>query len=163
LGDEPAYAGLGRGGQQRVGALGPEPVGGGEAAVQVPGEAHIRQGGRLVDDRLGPGPQDGLARGAGVEQVERDGLGAERPHPLGVSCRPEGSDNLMTLTDELRNEPGADSTARPHDQNSHRVLPFVLFSLRATCHASWSSEVDRLVTSPGHRGSSETTRHDGGM
>ncbi len=79
LGDEPAHACLTRGGQQRVGAFGPKPVGRREGAVEVPAEARIRQSGRLVDDRLGLGFQDGRAHGARVKQVERDRFRPERP------------------------------------------------------------------------------------
>jgi hypothetical protein len=125
LGDEPAHACLTGGGQQRIGALGPEPVGGRETTVEAPGEAHIRQGRRLVDDRPGLGVQDGRAHGARVEQVERDRLGPERPDPLRVPGRPEAADHLVSLIDELGNEPGADRTARSHDEDPHRVPPCV--------------------------------------
>jgi hypothetical protein len=67
LGDEPAHARLACGGQQCVGALDPQPVGLRERAVEVPGEAHIRQSGRLMDDRVGPAFEHGLADGARVE------------------------------------------------------------------------------------------------
>jgi hypothetical protein len=33
-----------------------------------------------------------------------------------------GSDHLMTVTGELRSEPGADSTLSPHDEDLHRAL-----------------------------------------
>jgi hypothetical protein len=122
LGDESAHAGLVRGGQKSVGALGPEPVGRREAMVQLPREARIRQRGRLVHDRVGLGFEDGLAHSARLEQVERDRLRPERPYPLGFAWRPEGADHLVTVIDELRNEPGADRTARPRDEDSHRVL-----------------------------------------
>jgi hypothetical protein len=41
--------------------------------------AQVRQGGRLMDDRVGLGFQDGLAHGACVEQIERDRLRPEHP------------------------------------------------------------------------------------
>jgi hypothetical protein len=121
LGDEAAYARLARGGQQRVGALCPKPVGLGEAAVEMLEVAQIRQGGRLMDDRLGLGLEDGLAHGTRVEQVERDRLRPERPYPLGVSTRPRGADHLVAPINELRNEPGADRTARSRYEDSHDV------------------------------------------
>ena len=92
-----------------------------------------------MDDRLGPGFEYGLADGAGVEQIERDRLRPERPDPLSVGGRPEGADHLVTSIDELRNDPGADRTARPSDEDSHRVL---LFGIGVN-----------VVTSAGFRGS----------
>jgi len=85
LGDEAAHIRLARGGQQRVGALGPQPVGLSEAAVEMLKVAQIRQGGRLVDDRLGLGSEDGLANSTRVEQVERHRLCPERSHALGAA------------------------------------------------------------------------------
>jgi len=75
-----------------------------------------------VDDRVGFGFEDGLAHGARVEQIERDRLRPEHPYTLGVSRRVEGADHLVTSIHELRNEPGADSTARARNEDSHRVL-----------------------------------------
>src|SRR5262249_21590981 len=75
--------------------------------------------GRLVNDRLGLGFEDGLANGARVEQIERDRLRAERPDTLAATWRPEGADDLVPLIDQLRDEPGADGTARPGNENSH--------------------------------------------
>ena len=122
LRDEPVHACLARGGQQRIGALGPQPVGRPEAAVQAPAEADPRQGGRLMDDRIRLGLQDGLADRARVEQVQRDRLSPERPHPVGVARRPVSADHLVPAVDELSDEPGTDRTARPRDEDSHRVL-----------------------------------------
>src|SRR5687767_10270756 len=51
LGDEPAHSRLARRGEQRVGALGAQPVGPGEAAVEVLEVAQAGQRGRLMDDR----------------------------------------------------------------------------------------------------------------
>jgi hypothetical protein len=60
-------------------------VGRGEAAVQVAAEAHVRQGGRLVDDRVGPGGGNRLADRRGIQDVEYDRLGAERAQPSGLA------------------------------------------------------------------------------
>ena len=54
--------------------FGAQPVGLGEAAVEVPGEAQVRQRGRLVDDRVGLALEHGLAHGARVEQIELIGF-----------------------------------------------------------------------------------------
>jgi hypothetical protein len=93
-----------------------------EAAIEVPGEAKIRQRGRLVNDRLGLACENGLAHRGRVEQIERDRLRAERPHALGVSRRPERADHLVASVHKLGDEPGADRTARPYNEDSHRVL-----------------------------------------
>ncbi len=112
-----------------------------EAAIEVPGEAKIRQRGRLVNDRLGLACENGLAHRGRVEQIERDRLRAERPHALGVSRRPERADHLVASVHKLGDEPGADRTARPATKTRIRF--------------SFS-----LVTSPGYSGgySYDTTR-----
>jgi hypothetical protein len=79
LGDEPHDARLARGGQQVVGSLGAKPVGLREATVEVAGEAHVRQSGRLMTDRVRPGLEDRPAHGVRIEQIERDRLDAEPP------------------------------------------------------------------------------------
>jgi hypothetical protein len=66
-----------------------------------------------------------LAHRAGVEQVERDRLRAERPHALAVSRRPERADRLVASIDQLGNQPGADRTARACNEDSHRELLLV--------------------------------------
>jgi hypothetical protein len=53
-----------------------------EGAVQVLGEPHVREGGRLMDDRVGRGPEDGQAHGVRVEQIERDRLCPECAKPF---------------------------------------------------------------------------------
>lgn len=88
--------------------------------LEVP---QTRQSGRLVDDRVGLGFEDGLAHGARVEQIERDRLRPERPDTFGVSRRPGGADHLVSSIDQLRNEPGADRTARAYDEDLHRTSP----------------------------------------
>src|SRR6266508_3460126 len=158
LGDAPGHAGLARGGQQVVRALGPKPVGLREAAVEVPGEAHIRQRGRLVDDRLGPGFEHSLAHCARVEQIERDRLRPERPYTLSVSRRPEGADHRVPPVDQLRNEPAADRTARPSDEDSHVVLLRVVITrgwgiastllLDAFWHKSLSRDIEGVTACP---------------
>jgi hypothetical protein len=78
LGDEPGHACIAGGGQEGVGALASKPVGLGEALVEVLGEPHIRESGRLVDDRVGLGLEHSVAHRARVEQIERDRVRAER-------------------------------------------------------------------------------------
>ena len=86
---------------------------------------HVRQSGCLMHDRVGLGLEDGLAHRASVEQIEHDRLRAERPQTLDVARRPGGADHVMPSIDQLRNEPGADRTARPCNENSHRVSPLI--------------------------------------
>ena len=125
LGDEPAYARLAGGGEQRVGTLGPQPVRLMKAAVEVLEVAQVGQRRRLVDDCLGLGFENRLAHRAGREQVERDRLRAERPDTLTVSRRSERADHLVASIDQLGNEPGADRTARACNEDSHRELLLV--------------------------------------
>jgi hypothetical protein len=142
LGHEPAHSRLAAGGDQRVGSLGSKPVRQHEGLIQVPGELRVRQGGRLVDDRVGRGAEDGLPDGLGVEQVEQDRLRAQLAHPVGARGRGRGADHLVTALDQLGYEPGADGAARARYKDSHGS-PF--------------------VTSASFRGSTAMTPSDGGM
>ena len=125
LRDEPADARLARGREQRVGALGPQPVRLRERAVEVAREGQVRQGRRLVDDRVRRGLEHGPAHGRAIEQIERDRLGAERPEVLRLLGRPRGADHLVASLDELGDQPGADRTARSCNEYSHWVAPSV--------------------------------------
>src|SRR6266536_4485971 len=78
LGDEAVDAGCLRGGEQRVGALGTQPVGLGEAAVEVLEVVQAGQRSCLVDDRVRFGLDDGLAHRGRVEEVEHDRLRTQR-------------------------------------------------------------------------------------
>src|SRR5262249_17235578 len=84
LSDEPAYACFARRGEQDVRTFSAQPVGLGEGAVEVPGEANIRERGRLVDDGVGLCFQHGRAHGGWVDQIQRDRFRAERPQAFGV-------------------------------------------------------------------------------
>jgi hypothetical protein len=79
-----------------------------------------------VDDRVWFGVEHGLAHGACVEQIERDRPGPERPYTFGVSRRSGGADYLLPSTDQLRNEPSADRTARAYNEDSHVALLLVV-------------------------------------
>jgi hypothetical protein len=52
-----------------VRALGPNLVGLCEGAIEVPGEAGIREGGRLMDDHVRPRPAHGLRDLIGIKRV----------------------------------------------------------------------------------------------
>ena len=82
LRDESAYASLVRGRQQGVRSLRSQLAGLGRHLVHVPAELHVRQRGRLVDDRLGLVLEHGFAHRARVEQIEHDRLRAQRPQQL---------------------------------------------------------------------------------
>jgi hypothetical protein len=124
LRDEAGDAGLARGGEQGVGAFRAEPVRRREGAVEVPPEARVRERGRLMDDRVGLRFQDGVSHGGGIEQIEHDRLGAERPYTVGTSRRRGGTDHLVPSSDQLGDEPGADRPARTYDEDTHRHAPF---------------------------------------
>jgi len=116
---EPLNARIARGGEERVDALGAKPIGLREAAVQVPGEPHTAQRGRLVDDRVRFRLQDRLSYGARVEQIERDRLRPERPQTLGAGGRVVGADHIVPCVDQLGYEPGSDRTAGSCYEDSH--------------------------------------------
>jgi hypothetical protein len=122
LGHEPTNTRLARSGEQRVRAPGAQLVGRREPSVEVPEVLHLLERGRLVNDRIGLGTQNGLADGPGVEQVELDRLRTERPDPIGTTGRVVGPDDLVSALDELREQPAADRTAGTCDKDSHRVL-----------------------------------------
>jgi hypothetical protein len=75
-----------------------------------------------MHDRVRFGFRDRLAHGARVKQIERDRLRPLRLDTLEVSGRPRGADHPVSSLDQLGNEPGADGTAGPCDEDSHRVL-----------------------------------------
>jgi hypothetical protein len=147
LGYEPLDAGAARRGQQRVGALGPKPVGLREDAVEVPGEMLIPQGGRLMDDRVRLGFENSLAHRARVEQIERDRLRAERAYAFRALTRRGGADHLVPAFDQLRNEPASYCAARPCDEDSHRS-PFGTESKSDSRWASSDALLLRCCRSP---------------
>lgn len=122
LGQEPAHAGFPSRGEQRVRPLRAQPVGLRERAVHRPGETHVRERGRLMDDRLGLALEHRLPYGARVEQVERDRPGAGRPHPTAVLRRPVRADHLVAPIEQLSNEPAADGTTCSRDEYAHHGL-----------------------------------------
>jgi hypothetical protein len=81
-----------------------------------------------MDDRVGPRFEHRLVNGARVEQIELDRLCPELPEVFGPSGRSVRSDHLVPVIDQLRNEPGADRTARSCHEDSHGVLLFLVTS-----------------------------------
>ena len=79
---------LARGGQERLGALPPEPVGLREAAVEVPGEADVSEGGRLVDDRVGLGREHAPPRSALAGDLKVPITSCPRSSSCGMSLVP---------------------------------------------------------------------------
>ena len=53
-----------------------------------------------MDDDVGPGGEDGLAHGGGVERVEHDGLRAQRPDVVRAAAG--GPDDVVAALHELR-------------------------------------------------------------
>jgi hypothetical protein len=128
LGDEPPHARFARGGQQPVSPLRPKPVRLRETTVEVLEVPQIRKSGRLMDDGVRFGFENGRTDGSSVEQIERDRFRPERPYPFSVSGRVEGADHLVPTIDQLGNEPGADGATRASDENSHRGVLSVCLS-----------------------------------
>jgi hypothetical protein len=77
-----------------------------------------------MGNRLGLRLEHGLADRTSVEQIERDRLGAERPQVVCARRRYVGADHLVASVDQLRDESGADRTARSCDEYTHRGSPF---------------------------------------
>jgi len=95
LGDEAADAGVARFCEQRVGALGPEPVRLREAAVEVLEVAQAGEGGGLVDDRVRPRGGDGVSHRVAVEQIEHHRLRTECAQEFGLVRRAGAADHLV--------------------------------------------------------------------
>jgi hypothetical protein len=104
LGHEPAHARLAPCGEQGVRALGPQPIGLREAAVEVLEIPQTGQRGRLMDDRFGPGLEDGLAHSMRIEQVQLDRPGTQRAQAFRIPGRLERADHLMPSLNQLRDE-----------------------------------------------------------
>ena len=100
---------------------------------------------------LGLDFEHGLAHGACVEQIEHDRLRAERSNTFGVSRRPRGADHLVSSSDQLRNEPGADSTTCPRNENSHHVLLIVPAGIDVSGVILSTSRARPPVRLPHHR------------
>ena len=84
LRDEPAYARLSCGRQQRVGALGPQLVRLGKGLVEATAELRLRERRGLVNDRIRLALEHGLAHCVRVKQVNPDRLRAERSQQFGT-------------------------------------------------------------------------------
>jgi hypothetical protein len=108
--------------QDVVGPGGPQPVRLREAPVKVPEVAQIGQRGRLIDHGIGSRGRDRGHRGRGVQDVQGDRLGTERPQRLGLGRRARAADDLMPSLAQLRNDPGADRAAGSYHQDSHDLL-----------------------------------------
>jgi hypothetical protein len=113
LPDEPRVAG---GRDQVVGPLGAEPVGRGERLVEAAAELEPGERGELVHDDVGPRGGHGLAYGGRVERVEDDGLGAERPHDVGIRAR--GAGHVVPAGEELRDEAAAERAGRAGEEDA---------------------------------------------
>ena len=119
---EPAHACFPGGGQQRVGSLGAQAVGGGEGLVQAAAERDVGQRRGLMHDRVGPGLQHGPAHGTRVEQVEPDRLGAQRGQQRRAVRRVVSADHLVPGFNQLRYQMAPECAARPGHEDSHRVF-----------------------------------------
>jgi hypothetical protein len=122
LGHEPAHARLAPCGEQGVRALGPQPIGLREAAVEVLEIPQTGQRGRLMDDRFGPGLEDGLAHSMRIEQVQLDRPGTQRAQAFRIPGRLERADHLMPSLNQLRDEAATYGAARSRNKHSHLFL-----------------------------------------
>jgi len=77
-----------------------------------------------VDDRLGDGLEHRLSHSASIEEIESNRSCAECADAPAAAGGGMGADDLMAGIDQLRNEAAANRTARPCNENSHRLSPF---------------------------------------
>ena len=79
------------------------------------------QRGELMDDHLGLGLGHHVGHRIGVERVDDDRLGAERPQRAGLGSRAGRADDLVAARHELGNELAADRAGRSGNEDLHDV------------------------------------------
>jgi len=110
--------------------------------VEVLEVAQAGERGRLVDDRVGPGGDDGLPHRAPVEQVEHDRLRAQGVQAVGFVRGAGAADHLVASLHELGDEPRADRAGRPCNEDSHPFSPFVVSTRRRD--SEWLRQMSQL-------------------
>jgi hypothetical protein len=108
-------------GQQVVGALGAQPVGGGDHALGAAERGRPAERGELVHDHLGLGPGDRAGDRLRVERVHDHRFGAQAREAFGPGRRPGGADDLVAPGDELGDQRGSDGAGRTGDEDPHDV------------------------------------------
>jgi hypothetical protein len=122
LRDEPPHADRLPGRQQVVGALGAQPVGHREVAVEVAG-VHLADRGQLVDDRLRLGARYRLGHLVGRERVGDDRHSAHLAQHRLLGRAARHAVHLMPRRDQPRHQLPADRASRSCHKHSHRSAP----------------------------------------
>jgi hypothetical protein len=104
-----------------VGRLGPQPVGHGEHAVDVPHVERARQRRELVHDHVGFGLADRLGHGVGIERVGHDRPSARRPQPVLLGGGPGHGHDLVAVGDQHGEQLGAQCTRCAGNENPHGI------------------------------------------
>ena len=122
LGDEPLHPDGAPSGQQVIGALGPQPVGHREAAIEV---AHVERLDRcqLVDDHIGLRLGDGARDLVGIECVNHHRLRPQLPQRPLLGLAPRGADDPMAGVDQSRHQLLAHRSCRSGNENFHAQAP----------------------------------------
>ena len=109
LRDDVGYAGrLGRG-EQVIGPLGAQPVGGGEPPIHVPHIGHTGDRGHLVHDHVRSGRGHRLTDRHRIQPVHHDGIGAQLLQHAQLARARRRRRHLVATGHQLRHQPP------PHD------------------------------------------------
>jgi hypothetical protein len=127
LGHEAARAHGAAGGEQVIGALGPQAVGLGEVTREVAQVERVRDGGELVHDRLGLGCGDGLGHRLGVERVADHRPPAQLANQLLLGLAAGHARDLVSALDQAGKQLPAKCTRRSCEEDPHGHLLSGLF------------------------------------
>ena len=139
-----------------VGALGPQPVGHREAAVEV---AHVECGdrGQLVDDHIGPRLGDGIGDLLGIERVDDHRRGPEVRQRRLLGLAPRGADDLVAGGDQPGDQLFAHRACRACNEDFHfrllildctssdEVAPAAVTTGRSRAHAQSGAPSSRVA------------------
>ena len=79
----------------------------------------MRQIGQLMDDDLRTSTNDRIAHGAGIENVNNNGIHAARCQFLNLVDRTRGPGHLVPARYKKRRQPPPDRSTRPGQKNAH--------------------------------------------
>jgi hypothetical protein len=102
-----------------VGALGAQPVGHSEGAIDVPQVERSGQGRELVDDHLGLGFGNSQRDGVGIERVCYHRPRAQTPHQVALRLAASHACHVVPVRHELGHELGSEGTGGACDKYLH--------------------------------------------
>jgi hypothetical protein len=129
LRDDPAGARPLGGGQQVIGAPGPQLVRDGEQLVGIAETSHAHQSGHLVHDHLRPGGTHRRDHRLAIQPVDNHRLRARLAQLRDLAGRPGGGGDLVTRRDQPRNQVPSQRPGRSRDEDSHDLSFRVVLSL----------------------------------